>query len=257
MAYQLSVAFQLPDKSAAALATGVEYMHTASLLFDDMPAMDNARERRSNLCSHVLYGEAACTLAALAFVNRGYALLWQSMAENPGRQHSAAQQVEKCLGLDGMLTGQSQDLHHIASWTVGEVFKVSMGKTVALIRLTLVLPALLGNASVRQILRLHQLGIYWGLSYQILDDLKDVCSGTKLTGKTTQRDAPLGRPNLALVEGTSRCIERVSRLLSMSDKAITSLTDDDHQLEFLTATHQRLLSELEHFQRGTTDGGPS
>ncbi len=251
LAFQLSSAFGLPNQTATALATGLEYMHTASLLFDDMPSMDDAQERRSDFCVHVLFGEAACTLAALAFVNRGYALLWQAMSQKPDRQGEAVQQIEKCLGLEGMLTGQSRDLHHSSSWTARDVFMVSMGKTVALIRLTLVLPALLGHASPCQLHSLHQLGVYWGLSYQILDDLKDVCDVRESTGKTIQRDAALGRPNIALVEGAFHCIKRVSRLLRMSDAVIGDLIQSNSQIRFLAKTQQRLQSELSRFQPET------
>ena len=74
--------------------------------------MDNATERRGEPCVHRIQGEAATVLAALALVSRAYALLWQGFADLPSdRQALAGDYVEKCLGVNGLLNGQSEDLH--------------------------------------------------------------------------------------------------------------------------------------------------
>ncbi|MFH1500013.1 MAG: polyprenyl synthetase family protein, partial [Verrucomicrobiota bacterium] len=58
----------LEDGPAAALASAIEYFHIASLLFDDLPCMDDAWTRRGLPCAHRLHGEAATVLAALALI---------------------------------------------------------------------------------------------------------------------------------------------------------------------------------------------
>ena len=62
------------------LAIALEYFHTASLLFDDLPCMDNASERRGVPCVHLAFGEAGAILAALALINRAYALSWRAVS---------------------------------------------------------------------------------------------------------------------------------------------------------------------------------
>ena len=56
--YLIGIEMGVPEKSARAMACGIEYLHTASLIFDDLPAMDDARTRRGAACVHVVHGEA-------------------------------------------------------------------------------------------------------------------------------------------------------------------------------------------------------
>ena len=98
-----------------------------------------------------------------------------------------------------------------------------MGKTVSLIRLALVLPAIVGHARPHEIHLLDRLAIFWGLSYQTLDDLKDVLHGDDVHGKTAARDAFLDRPNLALTIGVPESFDRIDRLMNLASRAIARL----------------------------------
>jgi geranylgeranyl diphosphate synthase type II len=98
-----------------------------------------------------------------------------------------------------------------------------MCKTVSLIRLTLVLPAILGGASASEMQILERIALYWGLSYQIVDDLKDVLQSSAETGKTVSRDLSLDRPNIALVIGIGGAVERLTRLIHLGDRMLRRL----------------------------------
>ena len=63
MVYQVAMAYGLDEAPARNLAIALEYFHTASLIFDDLPSMDNASERRGVPCVHLAYGEAGAILA--------------------------------------------------------------------------------------------------------------------------------------------------------------------------------------------------
>jgi geranylgeranyl pyrophosphate synthase len=94
----------LPTDTARSLATAFEYFHTASLLLDDLPCMDNANERRGRPTAHILHGEAPAILGSLAFINRAYSLLWRSFSGSlPMNRNRAAQHAERCLGAAGVL----------------------------------------------------------------------------------------------------------------------------------------------------------
>jgi geranylgeranyl pyrophosphate synthase len=228
------------------LAVAIEYFHTASLLFDDLPCMDDATERRGEPCVHRVYGEAAATLAALALISRAYALLWQGMAGSPpDRQALAGAYVEKCLGASGLLNGQSEDLHYASlPKSRRSPWKVAAGKTVSLIRLSLVLPALLGGAPPDERRLLERLAACWGLSYQILDDLKDVLLNTAQTGKTSARDQALNRPNMALDVGARRSIQRLERLIGLGDRIMPPLLARMPSLTFLRELRGSFLEEI-------------
>ena len=66
IAYLVGIEMGLAEQSARAMACGIEYLHTASLIFDDLPAMDDARMRRGAACAHVVHGEAVAIGMVLA-----------------------------------------------------------------------------------------------------------------------------------------------------------------------------------------------
>ncbi len=222
---QVALGYGLPEGLATDMAIGLEYFHTASLIFDDLPAMDDATERRGITCVHIDFGDAGAILAALALVNRAYALTWRAVAGGAqDRQRRALEYVELNLGVDGLLNGQSMDLHYASlPHDRRTAERTAIGKTVSLIRLTLVLPALLGGASEKELQLLERVALFWGLSYQIVDDLKDLLQGSDESGKTTSQDLALGRPNLALTLGIEGAAERLLRLIGLGDRALDRL----------------------------------
>lgn len=243
---QMASACGLGTPHAQKLAIALEYFHSASLLFDDLPCMDNAIERRGVPCAHRVYGEAGAILAALGLVNRAYALTWQAVAaSSPEKQAQALAFVEQCLGVGGLLNGQSLDLHyHHLPHTDQVTERIARGKTVSLIRLTLVLPAMLGDAKPRELQLLERIAVLWGLAYQILDDLKDVLQDSSATGKTAARDLMLDRPNTAAVLGIPKAIDRVGRLIRAGDRVLQLLLRGRPALEFLESLRARLDEEL-------------
>lgn len=219
-AYLIGIEMGMLEESARALACGIEYLHTASLVFDDLPAMDDARTRRGAPCLHVAHGEAVAMLAGLALINRGYSLLWQGMrGASFERRREAGERVDGLLGIDGVIGGQAHDL---AGWRgdqdPAEVAEVAARKTGALLRLTVVLPALCGRGTPREIQLLDRLALLRGLAYQAADDVKDVIGDETHSGKTGGRDEELGRPNLAMAEGCDAALRRFARLQECGDR---------------------------------------
>ena len=172
-------ALDLPAAATRPLASALEYFHTASLLLDDLPCMDDAHLRRGRPCPHVVHGEGATILGALGFINRGYRLVWDALAAVPEMHRAAtAAHVERCLGTAGVLDGQSLDLHFTATdRTPRTVARIALGKTVSLLRLSLVTPALLAGAGARERLLIDRVSVAWGLAYQIADDFGPAAIG--------------------------------------------------------------------------------
>jgi geranylgeranyl pyrophosphate synthase len=235
LAFRTACSFGMSAERAENLAIAVEFFHTASLLFDDLPAMDDAQLRRGMPCAHHVYGESATILAALALINRAYSLMWRSVCGLPPEtQVAALTYLERHLGIAGLLNGQSEDLHYSRfSASAREPQFIAMGKTVSLIRLALVLPAIAAGARPREIQLLDRLAIFWGLSYQTLDDLKDVLYTDDVHGKTAARDAVLDRPNLALTIGIPESFERIDRLMNFAGRTIARLSEGRTRLAFL------------------------
>jgi len=235
LVFQGATAYGLDAAHAKDLAMAIECFHTASLIFDDLPCMDDATERRGVPCVHIAYGEAGAILAALALINRAYALSWRAASgRSPAVQSQALDYLEQCLGVEGLLNGQSLDLHYSAMPHNRETTeRVARGKTVSLIRLTLVLPAILGGASSRQIQLLERIALYWGFGYQMVDDLKDVLDSAVDAGKTVARDLLLDRPNAASAMGVPRALARLTRFLHLGDKTLRALLESRPEMHFL------------------------
>lgn len=113
LAHEAARVHGLGELEALQLACAVEYFHTASLLLDDLPCMDDAATRRGMPCVHKLHGEATAILAALALINRAYALLGFAFADQPvALRLQATACVDVFLGPSGLVGGQAADLRY-------------------------------------------------------------------------------------------------------------------------------------------------
>jgi geranylgeranyl pyrophosphate synthase len=251
LCYLVGNGWGLREDAATNLALAAELFHSASLLFDDLPAMDDAAERRGVACAHIIYGDGVAMLAALALINRAYALLWAAMQEaSSGARAEAAHIVESWLGIRGILNGQSHDLHFNASGCrSNRVLRVALGKTVSLVRMSLVLPAIIAGAPPKHIRILNRLSVFWGLAYQIMDDLKDVLKSTSEAKKTTQRDALLGRPNLAIAEGPAKTSALLSRLIWLGESTLERAAADSPLFEMLREFQRKVADECLQLNR--------
>jgi geranylgeranyl diphosphate synthase type II len=255
MVFEVALGYDLPQSTATGLAIGLEYFHTASLLFDDLPSMDDALERRGAPSLHVEFGDAGAILSALALVNRAYALTWQAVATCPAElQSRALAYVEHHLGVGGLLNGQSMDLHYASLPRNARTTELTaISKTVSLIRLTLVLPALLGGAPEAEVQMLERISLLWGLSYQIVDDLKDVLQSSDESGKTSSRDLSLGRPNIALAMGVEEAVNRLTRLIDLGDRMLQRLLVSRPTLGFLQTLRAKLGEEAFELTQSACD----
>jgi len=246
MVFQVAKAYGLEETAAKELAIALEYFHTASLVFDDLPCMDNATERRGVPCVHFAFGEAGAILTALGLINRAYALTWRAVSCTSHQcQSRALTYIEQCLGVDGLLNGQSLDLHYGTLPHNRETTEtIARGKTVSLIRLTLVLPAMLGGASARELQLLERVSLYWGLAYQMVDDVKDLLASSEQSGKTVARDVLLDRPNAASVMGIPSAILRLRKFISLGDRTLVLILKLKPEMMFLGKLRSDLEEEL-------------
>lgn len=217
----------LRPTAAEQLACAVEYFHVASLALDDLPCMDDASLRRGQPCVHRRHGDATAILAALALINRAYALIGEALALQPRTVRRAVTAcLDRCLGVAGLVGGQAWDLAFAQTdRSERTVSRIASAKTGALFELAILLPAALARPTAAEARTLRALCVYWGQLFQITDDLRDVLSPSYAAGKTTGRDAQLVRPNLALALGVPLARRRVARLARMSERVLARLTN--------------------------------
>lgn len=227
----------LSPKVVTELAEGIEYFHHASLIFDDLPCMDDASERRGKRCVHRVAGEAQAILAALALVNRAYTMCWKAAADFPEHCAQAARLVERSIGELGILDGQARDLSFERSLGAREVKAIAAGKTGALLQLTVLLPAVLAGVSFGECLRIARVARYWGIAYQGMDDFQDMCLAGAASGKTPFRDLAQNRPNLVVALGAVEAARDVHTYLQGAGAQIEQLIAIDAKWAFLTNFH--------------------
>jgi geranylgeranyl diphosphate synthase, type II len=170
-------------QSALPIACAIEFLHTSSLILDDLPGMDDAQLRRGRAALHLMYGEGLALLAALAFLNQAYALMARS---GTGRLIAEA---ARCVGTDGMIGGQAADLGVRASRGNSHALASRQLKTTALARLTLIAGAVAAGADERDVSALARYGECLGAAYQICDDLLDELGESAAIGKNVGQDA--------------------------------------------------------------------
>lgn len=228
------------EGEALQLACAVEYFHTASLLLDDLPCMDDAATRRGLPCVHKLHGEATAILAALALINRAYALVGFAFSEQPLVVRLQAMAcVDACLGPVGLVGGQAADLRFgEGAGGARAVSRIAAAKTGALFWMAVFLPALAAEADAAERRDLKRICVYWGLAFQAMDDLGDVLESRAATGKCTGRDALLARPNLALALGAGPAGARVERLARLAGAATRRLSARGARWDYLRRFHE-------------------
>jgi len=175
-------------QSALPIACAIEFLHTSSLILDDLPAMDDAQLRRGRPALHLIYGEGLAVLAALALLNQAYALLARA---GTGRLTAEA---ARCIGTDGMIGGQAADLDIRASRGNSHALASRQLKTTALARLTISAGAIASGADERDVAALARYGECLGAAYQICDDLLDEFGESATIGKNVGQDARHLRP---------------------------------------------------------------
>jgi geranylgeranyl diphosphate synthase type II len=153
-------------------AVAVEFIHTSSLVFDDLPCMDDARVRRGREPLHRRYGDGVAILVALGLLNAAYGIVLNAAPSEPERARAAHAEIVECVGARGMVGGQAIDL---ARADAPDGFDAARNlKTSALIRLAVSLGAILCGANARQLGALARVAEMLGNAYQIRDDLHDL-----------------------------------------------------------------------------------
>jgi geranylgeranyl diphosphate synthase type II len=162
-----------PARRALPVACAVELIHTYSLVHDDLPAMDNADERRGQPSCHRKFGEANAILVGDALLTLAFELLGRNGTPN---SLAIIRTIGQASGTYGLVGGQVLDLQAISQpRTSGErtLTDIAERKTAALITASVVAGGLAGGASATQLKLLQRYGRDVGLAFQLIDDVHD------------------------------------------------------------------------------------
>jgi geranylgeranyl diphosphate synthase type II len=188
----LLVAEVLKGNPEAVLPAGcaIEMVHTASLILDDLPSMDNAQTRRGRPTCHVAHGEATAVLAAFALMNRAFEILAEGWEGGPdaAARGGIARELARAIGTDGMIAGQSVDLLMTDRQIDFPTLEfIHSRKTGALFMASAALGAMATRARPAEVASVVAYAKNLGLAFQIVDDLIDVAGGVE-AGKDVGKD---------------------------------------------------------------------
>lgn len=220
-------------------ACALEYIHTYSLIHDDLPAMDNDDLRRGKPTNHIVFGEAVAILAGDGLLNSAFEIMANEVYDRPLESTVGAMKlITKCAGVNGMIAGQIVDMESENKKISYEELKyLHSKKTGALLKAAVMSGALLAQAKPDELKALDLYSENIGLAFQISDDILDVVGDSKLLGKNTGSDKSSQKSTYVSLFG----IERAKAL------AEECLTNALNSLEMFDVNKRTFLEELARF----------
>ena len=191
----------------------VEYFHTASLIADDLPCMDNDEMRRCKPALHKEFGETVAILTSYALISAGYEKILHASrvlekAKAPFNERkdlccvAALREATHAAGISGAVGGQFQDLFP-QSFTEEAIEDLIYKKTVTLFEIAFAFGWIFGGGELSQLHKVRALATHFGMAFQIWDDLKDMKEDWKVAN------------NMASLIGEEKAKERVGRELEL------------------------------------------
>lgn len=220
----------------------IEFIHTYSLVHDDLPAMDNDMYRRGALTTHAKFGEGMGILAGDALLNFAYeTVLSGIIKDNSGYTANALRAADVLAlksGIYGMVGGQALDVSLTGAYMNEEqldfIFRL---KTGALLEASFMIGGILAGAKDDDIRKLEQIGHLVGIAFQIQDDILDVTGQEDVIGKPVLSDEKNNKATYVTLYGMDRAVSDVEKFSRQAADLISETGDN----EFLIALVMRLI----------------
>lgn len=220
-------------KEAVPYACAVEYIHTYSLIHDDLPAMDNDDLRRGLPTNHKVYGEALAMLAGDGLLNCAFEaitkdmLLYLDSPDKIKKRIKAANEIAKGAGCRGMIAGQVSDIEAENALASNELLEyIHLNKTGALFTAAIKAGLYLGNGTPEMISDFTKYGENLGLAFQIADDILDVVGTTEELGKEAGSDEKQHKNTYISINGLEAAQKRLEELTSNALSSIEYYYDN-------------------------------
>jgi geranylgeranyl diphosphate synthase type II len=208
------------------VACAFEYIHTYSLVHDDLPAMDDDDLRRGRPTCHKVFGQAMAILAGDGLLTEAFALLTNPAYVahlDPRLLRMVIHEIALAAGSQGMVGGQAVDIQSEGKAVeLPFLHYIHTHKTGALMLCTLRAGAHLGGATAAELEAITQYGKAVGLAFQIADDILDIEGEEALRGKKGGGDVTRGKATYPALVGIDEAKREAQRLLEEALNAIAS-----------------------------------
>ncbi len=225
----------------APFMAALEYIHTFSLIHDDLPCIDNDVLRRGKPSTWVRFGEDMAVLAGDGLSIEAFRIVSAAMAKEKDvellqRQAKALQILAAKSGIDGMIGGEAVDVEKTGK-EIGpeELLYIYRLKTAALLEAAMLIGAVLAGAKESDLLVLESVAEHIGLAFQIKDDILDETSTSEELGKPAGSDESSNKNTYTRIYGIEKAKEDLERHSEEAVSLLRTLSGDTQSLEALIA----------------------
>ncbi|NPA12852.1 MAG: polyprenyl synthetase family protein [Aquificae bacterium] len=209
------------------IAVATEFIHTYSLIHDDLPAMDDDDLRRGKPTCHKVYGEAIAILSGDGLQSYAFELISGIKGIEPEKLLKVINLLAHGTGIYGMVGGQAADILHEKENSFNDIQFIHTHKTAKFIQACCEIGAVLGNATQEERQALSNYGLYIGLAFQIQDDILDEIGDEKKLGKKTHKDREKNKLTYPQIYGLEKSRQMAQEYIERAVSQIKDLKDPE------------------------------
>lgn len=221
----------------------IEFIHSYSLVHDDLPAMDNDDYRRGKLTTHKKFGEDFGILAGDALLNHAYETMLNAILSSYRngydkeiifRMNKAAAVIAGKAGIDGMVGGQSLDVYLTGKdMNKDQLDYIFNLKTGALIEASFMAGGILAGADDNTVDDLCLAGHLVGVAFQIQDDILDIYGSEKELGKPVHSDEKNNKNTYVSLYGLDAAKKAVSDMSVRAENILKNIGDNEFLIQLV------------------------
>ena len=221
----------------------IEFIHSYSLVHDDLPAMDNDDYRRGKLTTHKKFGEDFGILAGDALLNHAYETMLNAILSSYStgydkdiifRMNKAASVIAGKAGIDGMVGGQSLDVYLTGKdMNKDQLEYIFNLKTGALIEASFMAGGILAGADDNTVDDLCLAGHLVGVAFQIQDDILDIYGSEKELGKPVHSDEKNNKNTYVSLYGLDAAKKAVSDMSVRAENILKNIGDNEFLIQLV------------------------
>ncbi len=221
---------KISDSSLLTFSTGVELIHTYSLIHDDLPSMDDDDLRRGKDSNHIKFGEANAILAGDALQSLAYEIICNESSLEDKHKIEGIRMISKACGKNGMVYGQHLDINaETKKINEQSIENIHILKTGRLIECSVMLGQI-GNEDLEEKELMKSFGNKIGLAFQITDDILEVTSSKETLGKNINSDIKNCKATYVNILGLDESIKKSKDLCESAINELKSIKSSEIDL---------------------------
>lgn len=229
---QAAATFGLPPAKVIPTACAFELFHTATLIHDDLPAIDDSAQRRGQPSCHTAFDEPTALLAGDALIIAAGGALSRQAAV-PGVEVQAVVRVisefSTYTGAAGLIGGEAADIYGEGLEPNGDLLGyIHLNKTAKLFVAAARAGAILAAADEEQIQLISNYAKKMGLLFQVTDDILDVSGDQEVLGKPVGADRRAAKQTYPALLGLAGARRYAEKLAAEAKELARRLPNEQH-----------------------------